>query len=569
MSLGLSSVLLPASREIALSPTPPREPAPARTASRRPAPPRTRIETGAEPLTDRHGDIFFAAVETTRMPMIVTDPRLHDNPIVFANAAFLTMTGYARDEIVGRNCRFLQGAETDPETVAEVREAVAAKRDVTVELLNYRKDGYAFWNALFVSPIFNEADELVYFFASQLDITRRREAEEELRQAQKMEALGRLTGGIAHDFNNLLQVMVGYLDLLGSGLRKETIDRDKLQRGIDNARGAADRASALTQQLLAFARRQRLEGRVIDLNALAGGIRDLAGRTLGDNVTVTSALAEGLWNCRVDPTQVEVALLNILVNARDAMAGRPGKRVAIETRNVVIEADDARRIGGKIGAGRYASIAVVDSGTGMPAALIDRVMDPFFTTKEEGKGTGLGLSMVYGFAKQSGGAAQIESVEGEGTTVRLYFPAVDEPAPQSRRRGGYAFDRPGNETILVVEDRDDVAEMARLILADLGYTVMRAAHAQAALVMLDADDSIDLLFTDLVMPGHLDGVALAREAKHRRPHLKVLLTTGYVEASVERNDAGGREFDILDKPYGRSDLARKVRLVLDGPTGVS
>ena len=177
--------------------------------------------------------------------------------------------------------------------------------------------------------------------------------------------------------------------------------------------------------------------------------------------------------------------------------------------------------------------------------------------------------MVYVFPKQSGGAAQIESVEGEGTTVRLYFPAVDEPAPPANRRGGWALDRPGDEHILLVEARDDVAEMAQLILKDLGYSVLHAADARAALDMLDADGTIDLLFTDLVLPGRLDGVALAREAKRRRPHLKVLLTTGFVEASVERNEAGGREFDLLDKPYGRSELARKVRLVLDGPTGVS
>lgn len=544
----------------------PHDPAPARADRQRP---RVRVDTGAEPLTDRHGDIFFAAVQTTRMPMIVTDPRLADNPIVFANAAFLAMTGYASDEIVGRNCRFLQGPDTDPNTVAEVREAIAARRDIAVEILNYRKDGYRFWNALFVSPVFNAAGELVYFFASQLDITRRREAEEELRQAQKMEALGRLTGGIAHDFNNLLQVMVGYLELLGSGLRKETLDRDKMQRGIDNARGAADRASALTQQLLAFARKQRLEGRVVDLNAIARGISDIAERTLGGDVIIASELAEDLWNCRLDATQVEVALLNILVNARDAMAGRPDKRVRIETRNATIESDDARRIGGKVAAGRYASIAVVDTGAGMPSAIIERVMDPFFTTKEEGKGTGLGLSMVYGFAKQSGGAAHIESAEGEGTTIRLYFPAVDAPADPAQGRRGFAFDRPGDETVLVVEDRDDVAEMARLILVDLGYTVLRATDGRAALAMLEAEQTIDLLFTDLVMPGDLDGVALAREAKRRRPHLKVLLTTGYAEASIERTDAGGREFDVLNKPYGRSELSRKVRLILDGPTGVS
>ena len=535
-----------------------------RSGSRR----RVAIDTGTEPLSDRHGDIFFAVVETTRMPMIVTDPRQPDDPIVFANQAFQVLTGYTHDEIIGRNCRFLQGPDTDPETVAEIRIAIEARQEIAVEILNYRKDGYAFWNALFVSPVFNAAGELVYFFASQLDISRRREAEEELRQAQKMEALGRLTGGIAHDFNNLLQVMVGYLELIQSGLQKEEINRDKLKRGIANARGAADRAATLTQQLLSFARKQRLEGRILNLNSLADSVRDLAGRTLGGDVAVVGTFSDSLWNCRVDPTQIEVALLNILTNARGAMAGRPDKRVMIATSNVEVDRDDPNRIG-NLGPGRYASIAVSDNGSGMPAEIIERVMDPFFTAKEEGKGTGLGLSMVYGFAKQSGGTAQIDSVEGRGTTVRIFFPAVNEPALEPSTRGALALDRPGDETILVVEDRSDVAAMARMILEDFGYTVLHAADAHAALDVLATAPHVDLLFTDLIMPGDLNGVELAREARRRWPRIRILLTTAYTEASLERNDAGGREFDVLNKPYGRAELTRKVRVILDGPTGVS
>ena len=533
-----------------------------------PARPRVTIDTGTEPLTDRHGDIFFAAVQTTRMPMIVTDPRRDDNPIVFANQAFQAMTGYAADELIGRNCRFLQGPETDAETVAEVRRAIAERQQVALEILNYRKDGYTFWNALFISPIFNRAGELVYYFASQLDVSRRRAAEEELRQAQKMEALGRLTGGIAHDFNNLLQVMVGYLEMIGSGLQKPEINREKLQRGIANAQNAAERAANLTQQLLSFARKQRLEGQIINLNGLTGRVRDIAERTLGDDVTISSDLADNLWNCRVDPTQVETALINIIINARDAMAGRPDKRLTITTSNLEIGQDGSGRAR-NLAAGRYASIAITDTGSGMAPEIIERVMDPFFTTKEEGKGTGLGLSMVYGFAKQSGGAAQIDSVEGQGTTVRIFFPAVSEAVDETHLRGPRAFDRPGTETILVVEDRADVAEMARMILKDLGYTVLHAADGREALAILDAGHPIDLLFSDMIMPGDLNGVELGREVRRRAPQTKVLLTTGYAEASLERTEAGGEEFDVLSKPYGRSDLARKVRVILDGPTGVS
>ncbi len=520
-------------------------------------------------VSDGHrGDIFFTAVKTTRMPMCVSDPRQPDNPIIFANRAFTAMTGYAQEEIVGRNCRFLQGAETDRKVVAELREAIAEKREFATEILNYRKDGYSFWNALFISPIFDDDGQLIYFFASQLDVTRRREAEESLRHAQKMEALGRLTGGVAHDFNNLLQVVSGYLELIGSGLRKPDINREKLLRGIDNARAATDRAAKLTQQLLSFARKQRLEGRVLNLNALIATVNALVERAVGEDIVIEAHGAGDLWNCRIDQTQAEVALLNIMINARDAMAGRPDKRITIETKNIIVEREDVGTYTNLI-PGKYVSVAISDTGSGMSAHIVERVMDPFFTTKEEGKGTGLGLSMVYGFAKQSGGAASISSEEGVGTKVSIHFPAVEEAAAEPTARLGRALDRPGHETILVVEDRADVAEMARLILEDLGYKVLHASSGSDALAVLRNGEAIDLLFSDVIMPGEINGVELAREAMRRIPRLRVLLTTGYAEASVERNEAGGSEFDVLHKPYGRADLARKVRVILDGPTGIS
>ena len=513
-------------------------------------------------------DIFFAAIEMTRMPIVLSDPRQPDNPLVFANQAFLAMTGYDADEIIGRNCRFLQGEDTDREVIAEMRTAIAERRDFATEVLNYRKDGYAFWNALFVSPVFDDAGELVYFFASQLDVTRRREAEDNLRQAQKMEAVGQLTGGLAHDFNNLLQVMVGYLELIDAGLSKPEIATDKLKRNIGNARAAADRAAALTQQLLSFSRKQRLEGRTLNLNATVAATKELGGRTLGEDVAIDLKLAPGLANCRLDAAQIETALLNIMINARDAMKSRPDKRLAIATREFVIERGEVSQAK-NLPAGRYVGVDVSDTGEGIATVVVERVMDPFFTTKEEGQGTGLGLSMVYGFAKQSGGAAWITSQEGVGTTVSMVFPAVDEALPQHRADRGIALDRPGDETILLVEERHDVREMARAILVNLGYTVFVAKDGLAGLSILAERSGIDLLFTDILLPGGLNGVEVAREARRRDSRLKVLLTTGYAEASIERTDAGGREFDVLNKPYGRLELSRKVRVVLDGPTGVS
>jgi PAS domain S-box-containing protein len=514
-------------------------------------------------LTDQNHDIFFAAVETTRMPMIVTDPRQPDNPIIFANRAFLEMTGYEPEEIVGTNCRFLQGPDTDKETIASVREAIANRRDVAVEVLNYRKNGAAFWNALFVSPVYNRDGELVYFFGSQLDVSRRRDAETALVQAQKMEAIGQLTGGIAHDFNNLLQVIIGYADTLQSA---STGFSPRHQRAVENIRTAATRAATLTQQLLSFSRKQRLDSRPININNMIEGLVHLARRTLGENVLVTVNKDPNLWNSRIDQTQAEVALLNLFVNARDAMPN--GGLLAIRTENLEISDDDIAQFGVPKG-GNYVVLKVTDTGQGIPPDILKHVTEPFFTTKEEGKGTGLGLAMVYGFTRQSGGSTHIYSEVGHGTTVQLLFPATSQEIAKPSIRAPMQMDRQGSERILIVEDRVDVAELARSILEDFGYQTEMAANASEALELLDSATRFDMLFTDLVMPGGMNGAVLAREARKRQPKLKVLLTTGYSEALVERAEGGAEEFDIINKPYRRTDLIRRVRHLLDGPTGVT
>ncbi|URI06416.1 histidine kinase famiy protein [Aquincola tertiaricarbonis] len=508
-------------------------------------------------------DIFFAAVETTRMPMVITDPRLPDNPIVFANNAFLEMTGYSQDEILGHNCRFLQGPDTDPHAVAEVRRHIAAEREYATELLNYRKDGSSFWNALFVTPLRNHAGELIYFFSSQLDVSRRKDAESALGQAQKMEALGQLTGGIAHDFNNLLQLILGNLDVMTRRFKTGGVTDAGLTKALSNAREATRKSAMLTQQLLAFARKQQLRGRVINLNDLTLSTTDLAKRTLGDGITLKTELEPQLWNCRIDPTQAEVALLNLLLNARDAMPG--GGLLTIRTENVEVSADDAHAHGVP-SLGRFVRIAVTDNGSGIAPELLPRVMDPFFTTKDEGHGTGLGLSMVYGFAKQSGGAANIYSEVGAGTTVRLYFPAtsdfVSKPVTTTTGRAAQ-----GDERVLVVDDRREIAEMAAMMLREAGYTAMECGSAREALDLLDTDGPFDLLLTDLIMPGGMNGVMLAREAQARRPDLKVLLMTGFADSTPDR--WGGTHYDMIFKPYSQSDLTRKVRTTLDGSGGTS
>ena len=532
-------------------------------------PPEVSVAASDDKAIGEHrDDIFFAAIETTRMPMLVTDPRKPDNPIVFANRAFLSMSGYSPEEIIGHNCRFLQGPDTDAATIAAIREAVEDRREVNTEILNYRKDGTSFWNALYISPVYNQNKELVYFFASQLDVSRRRDAEEALGQAQKMEALGQLTGGISHDFNNLLQVMAGHLDLLDARRRAGRVDDAALERATGSIRSAVNKASTLTQQLLAFSRKQRLEGRTVNLNSLTEGITDLVRETLGGGVQVKTELDPRLGNCQLDSTQLEVALLNVLVNARDAMPH--GGTITLKTQNVELDAEDSSAFA-DLPPGRYVSLSISDTGTGIPPQIIKRVMDPFFTTKDEGKGTGLGLSMVYGFAKQSGGTVDIYSELGMGTTVRMYFPLTEAMVGKTQvsRR---ATDRGGDETILVVDDRPEVASLSRDMLEDLGYTVHTASSAREALELVRDSEGRwvpDLLFSDLIMPGGMNGFSLAREMRKRLPSVRILLTTGFAGSSDGKNSDEGVEFEILKKPYRLADLARRVRMVLDGPTGVA
>ncbi|MFQ3623556.1 MAG: histidine kinase famiy protein, partial [Acetobacteraceae bacterium] len=468
------------------------------------------------------------------------------------------LTGYPESEVIGRNCRFLQGPDTDRDAVAGLRRAIAERREHVAELLNYRRDGSSFWNLLFIAPVHTPTGELVYFYGSQLDVSRRRDMEETLRQAQKMEALGQFTGSVAHDFNNLLQVILGYLDPLEDHLPATGEAREALVA----VRGAAERAASLTGQLLAFARQQRLQGRVVNLNVLLRGIEPLARRTLGPSIHLSLDLEPGLANSRIDPVQAEMAVLNILANARDA-CGDAG-RVRIVTRT--LRAEDP--LPADLGPGAYVEVAISDNGHGMDRAVLAHALDPFFTTKEPGRGTGLGLSMVYGFLKQSGGTVTLGSEPGEGTTVRLFFPATAElSAPPVEATEREVADRGTGELVLVVEDQPDVAALAQSILVSLGYRVILAANAREALHRLEATDGVALVFSDVIMAGEMNGVMLAHEIRRRRPGLPVLLATGFATGALAANDPRAGGFEVLSKPYRRGELARAVRKALDGAAG--
>ncbi|ULO25058.1 CHASE3 domain-containing protein [Methylocystis sp. SB2] len=389
---------------------------------------------------------------------------------------------------------------------------------------------------------------------------RRERVESQLRQAQKMQAVGQLTGGLAHDFNNMLAVIVGCLNLLKRKMARGEIDKDSL---IDKAMECVDRAAALTHRLLAFSRQQPLTPQTVDANKLVGGMAEMIRRTLGESISVETVLASGVWRIHVDPNQLESAILNLAVNARDAMNDE-GK-VTIETSNAYID-DNYAREHAEVKEGQYVLVAVSDSGTGMPPEIIAQAFEPFFTTKGPGKGTGLGLSQVFGFVKQSGGHIKIYSEIGQGTTVKIYLPRfVGEGEVAGPRRepsaAGMAFRGSPETLILVVEDEDRMRSIAVAMFQDLGYSVLAAGSAVEALALINANPDIDLLFTDIVMPD-MNGRALAEEALRRRPDLKVVFTTGFSRNAVIHNGVLDRGVNFLPKPFSIEQLAQKVGAVL-------
>jgi signal transduction histidine kinase/DNA-binding response OmpR family regulator len=394
------------------------------------------------------------------------------------------------------------------------------------------------------------------FLVACLDVTVRVRAETSLRVSQKMEAVGQLTGGVAHDFNNLLQIISANLDLVANDMRGQPRTAERLQ----NAIAAVDRGSRLTAQLLAFARRQALEPRSTNLGRLVQDITELLRRTLGETIEIESIVAGGLWNTLVDPNQVENAVLNLAINARDAMPD--GGKLTIEVANTFL--DDAYAAEHEeVVPGQYVMLAVSDTGSGMPAEVAARAFDPFFTTKAEGRGTGLGLSQVYGFTKQSGGHIKIYSEIGQGTTVKLYLPRtrqVQEPSSAVTKAPAVEG---GQETILVVEDDAGVRAATVDMLAELGYSVLRAENADQALVILASGVPVDVLFTDVVMPGPLTTRELARRAQTLHPNLAVLYTSGYTQNAIVHNGKLDDGVTLISKPYRRDELARKLRTMLN------
>jgi len=519
---------------------------------------------------------FRNMAEHAPVMMWITDP---SGSLTYLNRVWSECTGQTQEEALGYGA----WKALHPEDLEQAQRiffaANAAREAFRIEYRLRRSDGTYRWALSAAAPRFGEDGEFLGYIGSVIDIEDRKQAEHILRQtnevleqrvaaaiaertaaeaqlhqSQKMEAVGKLTGGVAHDFNNVLQVIGGNLQLLARDVAGNLRAEQRLQTAIS----AISRGSKLASQLLAFGRRQPLAPKVINIGRLVRSIDDMLRRALGEGVEIETMIAGGLWNTFVDTVQVENALLNLAINARDAMNGHG--RLTIEAGNAFLDDEYVQRHA-EVSPGQYVMIAVTDTGCGIPPELIERVFEPFFTTKPEGQGTGLGLSMVYGFVKQSGGHIKIYSEPGHGTTVRMYLPRAREMEDvETEIETGPATG--GTETVLVVEDDEEVRGTVIDMLSDLGYRVLKAKDAQSALAIIESGVPIDLLFTDVVMPGPLRSPELARKAQERLPGIAVLFTSGYTENAIVHGGRLDEGIELLSKPYTREAMARKIRHVL-------
>jgi len=507
-----------------------------------------RSEQRFRTLTDNLPGVVYRRIVTP-------DGQVRD---IYVSPRVKELLGVDAEEFTSGRARlndFLHPDDRDKKLTA-LRESAETLQPLRIEVRKIvRPSGEVRWWQVNSMPT-KLSDGSVQFDGIALDVTERRAAEEQLKQALKMEAIGHLTGGIAHDFNNLLTVILGSADELSES---ETSGRPR--QLLDNIISATHKASELTARLLAFARKQPLEPRGVNINRFVSELKPLLQRTLGENIDIEMHLQPDLWNAYVDAHQVEAAALNLAINARDAMEN--GGHLTIDTSNAVIGEAQAIQYG-DVEPGAYVSLSVSDDGCGMPPDVLNRAIEPFFTTKGVGKGTGLGLSMVHGFAKQSGGHMTIYSELGNGTTVRLYFPQIGAAAEKDESAVAGPREVPrGRETILVVEDNPAVRQTAADMLRGLGYIVLEAADGSEALDIAKGDKKIDVLFTDVIMPGGMTGPTVARELRAQRPGLRVLYTSRYSENAFVHQGKLDDGVELLQKPYRRQALAQKMRAILD------
>jgi PAS domain S-box-containing protein len=490
-----------------------------------------------------------AIIETTDDAVIL---ETRDGTILHWNEGAERLYGYSRDEMLGKSATMLSLPE--PNEVSDIIKHInKGERLGNYEAVHRIKDGSLIDVSITVSAVTDEHGNVTGISAIVRDITELKRTREQLQQAQKMESMGQLTSGVAHDFNNLLAVVMGNTELLEDRLGSDDKPLNAILR-------AATRGAELTERLLAFSRQQPLRPQVIDLGELVSGMSGLLTRTLGEAIDIETKAAPGLWDASADPGQVENALLNLALNARDAMPG--GGKLTIGCENAHLDKAYAAQ-NPEVVVGDYAVLAVSDNGTGMSAEVQAHAFEPFYTTKDVGQGSGLGLSMVYGFAKQSGGHASIYSNKGQGTTVKLYLPRAGE-APQSEKAHQDAdVPRGRGEVVLVIEDDPDVRDFAVQMLKGLGYRVIEVPDAAKARKLLAEGTQVDLVLSDVVLPGGLSGPEFAEEARTTHPDLKVIFMSGYLAEAAKRNGFLGSDKVLLAKPFQRQQLAKALREALD------
>ena len=490
----------------------------------------------------------------------MADPRQPDCPIVYASPSFKTMTGYEVSEIVGRNCRILQGPDTDPDTVRQLAQAMAEGKSCEVEILNYKKSGEAFWNLLTVTPMYDEAGVVTRIVAVQSDITNHRRLETQLLQSQKLEAVATLAGGIAHDINNLLLVVQGYSSMLISGLKE-----GEMQDAAHRIQDAVNRGAEFTRHLLAYARQQVQQRQIVNLNEIVAEALRLMSRSIRADVELTADLSEEVGLVSVDPSQIQQIVMNLMANAADAMP--EGGTMHIRTTSTELEPGYTSRHA-NLKPGPYLLLEVTDDGDGMDETTLARIYDPFFTTKDGG--TGLGLASVFGIVQQSNGHIYAYSEVGCGTTFKLYFPELQltqsevVAIPLLRPKSvDDAIGLTGHETILVVDDHPEAKTLLANYLAANGYRVLQADDGPSALALAEAHgEAIDALITDVIMPG-MNGKELAQQLRQVRPDLRVIFTSGYPSDLLRRKQFIEDDFVFIDKPYQVRDVTGTLRKLLD------
>lgn len=500
------------------------------------------------------------AVAQSASIIVITDTQ---GRIEYANPRFTETSGYTLAEALGQSTHILKSGHTPPEVYHQLWETISAGKEWRGEFYNRKKNGEFYWESASISPIKNADGVITHFLAVKEEITERKQAEEtkakleeQLRQAQKMESIGRLAGGVAHDFNNLLTVIHGYCALM----QEQIPTGDPLMEDLGQIQRASERASSLTRQLLAFSRQQVLAPTVLDLNELIANLQKMLGRLIGEDITLETALQPELWPIIADPGQIEQVIMNLVVNARDAMP--TGGKLTLETDNVYIDPDYAQ-IHIEIPVGPCVLLTITDTGYGIDRTTQAHIFEPFFTTKEQGKGTGLGLATVYGIVKQSGGHVTVHSEPGQGATFKIYLPASDRAVTTLPPPPAQTANSPSTETILLVEDDELVCNLAQRALQGKGYTVLEAGSGEAALTLVEQHQGeIDLLLTDVVMP-QMSGRELAERLKALYPHMKVLFISGYTTDTVLRHGLLAAEIEFLPKPFSLGKLALKVREVLE------